>query len=308
MIDSTHPSSIFTPSDHLRHRAAAGEKMRDSLFWESIMPDEELGFQAYLFVSGTGKAGFNVAVWSDDGRPPVLDLVHGSVADVVDFDAFNLEGLHVAQTVLGGETRLKYKSERIKLALTFEGRHPPFSYRQNPDGLPPWFALNRYEQTGWLAGELEFDGRRVALDRIGHRDHSWGPRDWRFPHHWKWFVAYTPSGERMINGWIWVARGAWGFAGYVVKDGALKAIAHIEQHATYDDDMSQRRFEARIVDTTGDVTELTLERFGVLKLPSDGVMIMEAACTATIDGRPGAGQYETQWSSAYLERLITDRA
>jgi len=301
-------STDFAPTDHLRHRPQPGGRMRDSLFWEAIVPEEGLGFQAYLYLSGSGKAGFNVAVWDEGEKPLVIDLVQGSVPLTMDFDAFSLEGLRVAQTGLGGATRVEYQSERVKLAFTFDGRHPPFSYRQNPDGLPIWFALNRYEQTGWIAGELEFDGRRIALNRIGHRDHSWGTRDWRVPQHWKWFAAYTPDGRRMLNGWLWVARGEWGFAGYVVKDGELRPIARIRQHATYDDDMSQRRLEASLVDTSGGVTELTLERFGVLKLPSDGVMIMEAACTATIDGLAGAGQFETQWSSAYLDHLIAAKA
>ena len=61
-------------------------------------------------------------------------------------------------------------------------------------------------------------GRRIEWDRMGHRDHSWGVRDWGVPQHWKWFVAYTESG-RAVNGWIWIAKGEWGFAGYTVRDG-----------------------------------------------------------------------------------------
>jgi len=300
--------SIFRPDDHLRHRPAPGGRMRDSLFWETIVPEEGLGFQAYLYLSGAGKAGFNVAAWGADEAPLIIDRVEGTVPASMDFDDFSLSGLNVSQTTLGGPTRVRYQSERVRLDFVFEGRHPPFSYRQNPDGLPAWFALNRYEQTGWIKGELVFDGRRIALDRIGHRDHSWGTRDWSAPQHWKWFVAYTPDGSRMINGWIWISRGEWGFAGYVVKDGVTRPIAHIRQQADYGADMRQRRLRAQITDTSGAVTELTLECFGVLKLPAGDVMIMEGACIATIDGLTGAGQFETQWSQAYLDQLIAAKA
>ena len=60
------PDAGYQPQDDLRHRAAPGGKMRDSLFWEMIMPDEKVGFQAYLYLSGAGKVGFNVAIWGPD--------------------------------------------------------------------------------------------------------------------------------------------------------------------------------------------------------------------------------------------------
>jgi hypothetical protein len=37
--------------------------MRDSLFWEMIMPDERLGLQVYVYLTAHGKSGFNVCVW-----------------------------------------------------------------------------------------------------------------------------------------------------------------------------------------------------------------------------------------------------
>ena len=42
------------PTDDLRHRPVAGERTRDSLFWELIMPEEELGVQVYLYLTGSG--------------------------------------------------------------------------------------------------------------------------------------------------------------------------------------------------------------------------------------------------------------
>ncbi|BBZ74822.1 hypothetical protein MANY_01590 [Mycolicibacterium anyangense] len=62
------------------------------------------------------------------------------------------------------------------------------------------------EQTGRLRGHITVGSRRVELDGLGHRDHSWGVRDWAVPQHWKWFVVYTPAGFA-VNGWIWIAKG-----------------------------------------------------------------------------------------------------
>ena len=50
---------------------------------------------------------------------------------------------------------------------------------------------------------LEVAGRRIEWDRrMGHRDHSWGNRDWGVPHHWKWFVAYTDSDCFADSHWL----------------------------------------------------------------------------------------------------------
>jgi hypothetical protein len=306
------PDPGFGPGDDLRHwPAEPGGRMRDSLFWEMIMPDERLGLQVYLYLTAHGKAGFNVCVWGPDAEPLALDLGGGGVPADMDFDDFAIEGLTVRQPELRRTAEVTYASEHVRLEYRFEGVQDAFSYRSNPDGLPEWFAANRLEQTGRVSGFLEVAGRRVEWDRrMGHRDHSWGNRDWTVPHHWKWLVAYTESG-RAVNGWIWIAGGEWGFAGSVLRpDGVTVPVSHIEQRATYHDDMSQKRLDTTFVDIAGGRTEVVFERYGLIRLPTKKAMateIWEAACDATIDGEPGAGQWETHWPSEYLDHLVESR-
>jgi hypothetical protein len=311
------PDPGFGPADDLRHWPdAPGGRMRDSLFWEIIMPDERLGLQVYLYLTAHGKAGYNVCVWGPDGgrdrAPLALDLGGGSVPEDMDLDDFRIEGLTVRQPELRRTADVTYESADVRLEYRFEAVQDAFSYRSNPDGLPAWFAANRLEQTGRVTGFLEVAGRRVVWDRrMGHRDHSWGNRHWGVPQHWKWFVAYTDSG-RAVNGWIWIAGGEWGFAGSVLRaDGATVPVARIEQRATYHDDMSQKRFEATLVDTAGGRTEVAFERFGLVKLPGNdkmGTEIWESACDAAIDGEPAAGQWETHWPRDYLAHLVASRS
>jgi hypothetical protein len=135
-------------------------------------------------------------------------------------------------------------------------------------------------------------------------------RNWGYPHHWKWFIAYTPDGSAIVNGWVWIAQGEWGFGGYIVRDGELIPVSHIKQHAEYDDDMNQQRLEAELVDVRGETTHLTLESYGLVRLPTNDKMdtiIMEAACNASIDGRSGAGQFECHWPLSYLRHLSAAR-
>src|SRR5690348_14851506 len=168
------PDPGFGPKDDLRHwPAEPGGRMRGSLFWEMIMPDERLGLQVYLYLTAHGKTGYNVSVWGPDSQPVALDLGGGKVADDADFDDFRVDGLHVRQPELRRTAEVTYESDKVRLEYRFEAVQDAFSYRSNPDGLPDWFAANRLEQTGRVSGFLEVAGRRIEWNRrMGHRDHS----------------------------------------------------------------------------------------------------------------------------------------
>jgi hypothetical protein len=295
----------LNPRDDLRHRPAPGKRMRDSLFWEAIVPEEMLGMQVYLYLTDRGRAGYNVVVWGPETEPLALHLGSGRISDSADLDNLSFEGLRLQQQDPLRTCTLTYQRDDVAIEFDFRGVHDAFTYRQNPDGLPVWFAENRMEQTGHVRGSIQVGRRRIALDRIAHRDHSWGVRDWGVPQHWKWFVAYTPSAVA-VNGWIWIARGEWGFGGYVCRDGVATAIRSIDHHADYDDLMRQRHLAATVIDVDGGQTELILDAFGVVELPTHDpleTVIREAACHATIDGEAGAGQFETHWVHSYLEYL-----
>ena len=302
--------AVFTDSDDLRHRAPEGQRMRDSLFWNLIVPEEQLAMQVYLFVNHRGRSGYNVCVWGGD-MEPVVEQHLGQVGPDADFDHWDDAGLRLRQPEVRRSAELRYTSDRIRLEYDFAALHDAFSYRQNPGGLPQWFAQNRFEQAGRITGVLEVDGRRIEFDRIAHRDHSWGPRNWGYPQHWKWLLAHTPSG-RALNGFVWIAEGEWGFNGYVLRDGRPVAIDRFtRQHAEYDEIMDHTSLDAEIVDVEGQTTALTLKSFGMVRMPHDdpfGTIIMEAGCRSTIDGEEGGGQFETHWPVHYLEHLAAARA
>jgi hypothetical protein len=70
--------------------------------------------------------------------------------------------------------------------------------------------------------------------------------------------------------------------------------------------MHQRRLGATLTDVTGARTDLELDVFGVIELPTHDrlqTVIREGACRAAIDGEQGAGQFETHWQGSYLDYL-----
>src|SRR3546814_9052230 len=40
------------------------------------------------------------------------------------------------------------------------------------------FAANHFEAAGEVKGEVRIVGKRIAIDGLCYRDHSWGVRDW----------------------------------------------------------------------------------------------------------------------------------
>jgi hypothetical protein len=306
--DPLRASRALLPTDDLRHHPEQGGRMRDSVFVQTVMPDAGLAVQVYLFVTGTGAAGYNVAVWGRD-VPTVREFGGGRVGDDTDLDDFTVGALTIRHGKPLRTAEVQVRADQIDLTLSFTALHDAYSYRDAPDGLPSWFAIDRIEQTGTVSGVLRVDGRRHELGPIGHRDHSWGMRDWRAPQHWKWLVAYTPSGHA-VNGWIWIAAGRWGFAGYVLRDGRPVSVARIEEHTTYDASFEQRHLHAVLHDVEGGTTTIELDVVGVLHLPDDrtGTTVLEGACTATIDGEAGVGQFEVEWPTDYFSHMRGDPA
>ncbi len=47
-------------------------------------------------------------------------------------------------------------------------------------------AANHYEQSGLCKGLLTIGGKEIKINATGHRDHSWGIRDWHRPKGWTW--------------------------------------------------------------------------------------------------------------------------
>ncbi|SEI11954.1 DUF7064 domain-containing protein [Paracoccus alkenifer] len=300
-------AKLARPQDDLRHQPAPGGQMRDSLFWQVSMADEKLCLQVYFFATDDGNAGCNVCLWGEGITPEVVDFYSDTVPDDSDFSSVSIAGLTLHQDIHAQRSTIAYEGARLKLDFNFSGLHEPFSYHANADGLPGWMAANRIEQSGILQGWLEIDGRRVSLDgRIGHRDHSWGLREWGMPQHWKWLAAYTPDGAITMNGWIWIAGGERGVAGYVARDGKVSPITAIRDHTEYDAEMIQNAATMSIDYGAEQPLELRFETFSAIRFPSskrNPITITEAGCAATLDGIAGSGQFETHWPTPYLDYL-----
>jgi hypothetical protein len=299
----------LTSEDDLRHPVATGQRGRDSLYFNLVLPERGLGAFVYTWVDHEGIAGRLVATWTAGEQAQVFDIEHGITMGAADFDDWDIAGLRLRHTDPLRAAELTFASDEIELDYRFEGTHEAFDYRRNPIGSPTWMATNRFEQSGRVTGRLRAHGRDVALDdEPAHRDHSWGRRNWRMPQHWKWVVAETPDGHG-LNLFQWVAKGEVGTNGYVLRDGRPVGVTAADCRATYLDDMTSASLRATLLDDEGGTTELQLERFANIEMPVGASTILhEAACAAHIDGVRGGGQFETQWPAGYVRSLVEAEA
>lgn len=294
------------PTDDLRHRFAPGVKTRDSLFWNVVLPEEELAVQIYIWTDGDGVAGRQVAVYfPDPADNMILNAYDVDLGPDSDLHDWTCAGLTVRHTDALRVAELSFDDAGIELEYRFTARHRPFSYRENPSGCPPWMALNRFEQSGRADGFLRIRGREIAFNDIWtHRDHSWGRRNWGWVHHWKWIVAGAVDGVE-LNVMFHIARGEHGVNGHILRDGEPIAIVDGRAHAEYDQQMGQTHLIADLIDARGSTTHLEMERYAIFHLPfGSDTLLSEAACRVSIDGTPGVGQFETLWPAGYIERLV----
>ena len=300
----------FTATDDLHHDISAFPNGRESLFWVMPVPADGALAMAYLWRDAhDGKYGRIVALTNRfGGEPPFCDVQVGLDLAGDDFDDCFAAGLRVTQPEPLCTAVLDFDDgDGFALHVTHTGLHEPFSWRDGLGGCPDWAAHDRYEQSTRTEGTITIGGRTIALESgIGHRDHSWGSRDWRALQHWKWMNAATIDGELSFHGWISFALGERQVNGYVNRAGALSPIVEADAHSTLDGAFMHTAVDGRF--RTLDGAELTMHADGVAGMPllARHMQMQEVACTATLDGRPAIAHIEHGWPISYIEDYVND--
>ncbi|MFX0133770.1 MAG: hypothetical protein ACFFDN_09005 [Candidatus Hodarchaeota archaeon] len=97
--------------------------------------------------------------------------------------------------------KVEFEDKKFKLDVTFDARFPVFNYLSHEDPLEALekygvemlevAAQQHYEQGMKAKGTLilKKTGETRNIDCLGHRDHSWGTRDWVTIDRWNWISA-----------------------------------------------------------------------------------------------------------------------
>jgi hypothetical protein len=294
-----------------RHKLRRDALARESLVWMLQLPEEQVAGFVYTWVSGEGRAGTALALWGPAvGEQPIFEIIDGiAVPDEQGFDDWRVSSLHVRQGEPLVEAAVSFAGERANLDYRFTAMHPAYAYGSHPRGCPSFLADDRFEQSGTVEGHLWLGGREIEFSTTGHRDHSWGTRDWGVAQHWKWLEAQAGP-EVAVHAIEVYALGRRELRGYVYRDGELSQITEFDVHDfELDERMHHTALRATLHDELGRATEFAGRTFAMFEFPvSPLATLHEGSMSVEIDGTPGVGHVEMCWPKAYVDYLVRERA
>ncbi|GGY90045.1 DUF7064 domain-containing protein [Novosphingobium colocasiae] len=283
---------------------------RESIPLLAHLPEEGIAFFTYTWVNAASEAGAAVCLFGPGvgPEPIVIGLPDRPVPADMNFSEWKIEGFEMKHDLQFGTARFHFADDRVALDFTFEGAHPPYAYAGSAGGCPSYCATNRIEQSGRVWGTLTLAGRTIAFDTTGHRDHSWGTRDWKAMQNYRWFQGQAGPGVS-VHFWHLNALGQTRLIGYVFKDGVMAEVTGLDFDLAFDDRFLQRSLTATITDDAGRTTSLAAEFYAHAPLiPSPDLVLNEAAATITVDGKPGVGWLECAWPTDYLAHIRANPA
>lgn len=294
------------PEDDRRHALRPNSVARESIPYAIVLPEAQITIFIYTWVDAKSTAGamcclFGPAV-GDEGH--IFEIQDGIIVpENMDFDEWNVGGLRLRQNVALETADVTYIGTRVGVEIHFQAIHPAYSYGGHRDGCPAVVADNRYEQSGLVSGMVTVDGRKISFDTTGHRDHSWGTRDWPAIQHWRWFEGQAGP-ELSVHFFEIYSAGRIFLRGYIFKDGLMSEVTSVAFDYECDLALNQKSFEAVVCDAEGRSVNVSARTFAFFAFPvrSDTVM-KESGMYVEIDGVPGAGWLEMCWPKSYIEYM-----
>jgi len=132
----------------------------------------------------------------------------------------------------------------VALDLSVEGLSPIFGGVSPKDTMGSdevEFARAHYEQQTRTLGSFEVDGKRIEIDALGLRDHSWGPRHWQAPKSYRWLTAQFHPGLAMMVTHFVSPSGKITRSGFLYRDGKNVLIKDVTIHTDYQDNGTYHR-------------------------------------------------------------------
>ncbi len=288
-----------------RHKLPDVAMGRESIPYIVVLPEHQIAFFTYTWVSKDSVAGAALAVFGPGvgGDPIQQRLADRPVSPDMGFDDWQIEGFEMQQDLQFGAAHVRWETPEATLDFEFNAFHPPYAYASDPRGCPAYCATDRIEQAGRVRGTLRIGERVIEFDATGHRDHSWGTRDWVPFQQYEWFVGQVGD-EISVHFWRFNALGKENIRGYVYKDGKASRVETVAVDVIYDDQYWQTGYTAEIVDEAGRTTSIKTDVFGCYTLkPVPNCSLNESGGRSIIDGKEGVGWMECCWPTDYLEHI-----
>ncbi|MDY6795874.1 MAG: hypothetical protein SWK76_11465 [Actinomycetota bacterium] len=175
------------------------------------------------------------------------------------------------------------KLQQVEVDLLFEGLAPCFNFKDaHPRALAEMVvnagtrlkdlrqvskvSSEHYEQAGKVTGMIKIGNREISFAGSGHRDHSWGLRDWAAPRLWTWLTSQF--GDELSFNLSRVAIASVDiFNGFVTRDGNNYPVRRADLETEFEGDgVTQKSLRFSIEDAGGKTIEVSGEVLTVIPL------------------------------------------
>lgn len=252
----------------------AGSTWKENYYWN--LADRQAGIWGFAHISLVRTAGLAVfsAVHMIDGRVRFhrnqVEIGPGEVA--LDDGTLSVEVVEPFE-----HHRLKVAGRGYRLELDYRARFEAFSYSGRGIAANrakiPHLRQRRYEQGMKVSGICTFEdgsgdsGRTIAVDCLGHRDHSWGRREESKIDGWNWAAVQLP--EKTINITRSFSDGSYNVNGFISSADGNVGVCEVEFDTleTEDDGRTPMATRYRFRDDLGRNWTLVSRRFSDLFEP-----------------------------------------
>ena len=296
---------VSDPKDDERHVLRPSAVTKESIPYMIVLPDEKITCFVYTWVTPDSKAGAACCVYGPGvGPDAIFEKLDGiEVPREMGFKDWKVGGVHVRQGEALKTVDMTYVGQRVSVELHFEGFHPPYNYGGHPQGCPTVMADNRFEQSGTIVGTLTVDDRKIPFNTTGHRDHSWGSREWGAIQHWKWMQGQAGP-DFSVHFFDLMVAGRNHIRGYIYKDGKMTEVTSLECEFEHDGTLSPTTMTAVLRDAEGrsvNVRGTKIASYPFLIGPQ--TINIQSGMSYTFDGKPGVGWFELSWPKSYHEYM-----
>ena len=321
------------PEDEYTHPIEAAENFNESMYFNVFDRAGRIGGWFRLANRpNEGRGEMSCCVYLPDGR---IGFMFARPENRTN-DGFDGAGMAFRVVEPFKRLTLGYAGKLCLLARPKEMADPATAFKNNPlvpaaieldfDGISPMFggepvradgskieqkaeesfARGHYEQHMAGRGSIIVDGERFAIDGLGLRDHSWGPRYWQAIHWYRWLPMNFSRDFAMMVSITCGADGTQRKGGMVLRDNEYVLIRDARIESTYDADQCQTRMsiwastDEREYRVTGKVMSLIPLR-NRRKTPNGEALmtrITEGMTEYTCDGQVGYGLSE------YLDQIV----
>ena len=295
--------NVFTPRDDNFHFADMGDRwwMTETSWFSFCNPAEKLGGWLYTMARpNIGTVAGGAWIWDDGAHLPWEVLYNANYTalrlprdqDLSDITLPTGVSIKAVEPTMGYDLGIA-DGEVCRATLHFQGIMAPRPLRA---GGSPFGQSNHFDQFGRVTGTVRLGARTVAIDCLGMRDRSWGPR----PEHRPKKSAYVTGIASERDGFLAVTKWHEGVEevayGFMIRDGETASLVSGHRHVERD---PAQGWVTRIViegmDEHGRSLEAVGTRLSGIIINRHSFIDSNGLIEWTINGHTGHGEDQDMW-------------